>query len=91
MTESLLTACTPPPFTFTMPKFDPAELHAVACSGGKPVTFTVEGDARLIGENPIASEAGIATILLKTGPKPGTIQIVARSGELGGQLTAQTK
>ena len=46
------------------------------------VNFTVEGDAALIGENPVSAEAGVATILLRTGLKGGTIKIHATSGNL---------
>lgn len=46
------------------------------------VTFTVEGDAMLIGENPVKTEAGIAAILLRTGLKGGSIKISASSGNL---------
>ena len=47
----------------------PDDAHAV--------TFTVEGDAELIGDNPRKAEAGISTILLKVGKKPGIVKITA--------------
>jgi beta-galactosidase len=56
-----------------------------------PVTFTVEGDAKLIGENPISSEAGIAAVLVKTGTSSGSITLVATSGTLTGKLTIIAK
>jgi len=43
------------------------------------ITFSVQGDAELIGKNPIESEAGIASIILKAGKKGGTIKIQAQS------------
>lgn len=47
------------------------------------IVFTVEGDATLIGENPVNAEAGIATILLRTGIKGGKVKIQASSESLG--------
>ncbi len=49
----------------------------------RPVTFKAEGDCVLIGQNPIEAEAGIASVLLKTGHNPVTIKInaVARGVE----------
>lgn len=67
------------------------ESGTVVPNNKLPVTFTVEGDAVLVGENPINSEAGIASILLKTGPKPGTVRIKAQSGELWGATMLPTE
>lgn len=43
----------------------------------RAITFTVEGDAVLIGDNPRNAEAGISTILLKAGKKQGIVKIKA--------------
>ena len=56
-----------------------------------PVTFTVEGDAQLIGDNPITAEAGIATILLKTGTQAGAIFLQATTEKLTGTLKAESQ
>ena len=47
------------------------------------VTFSIaEGNAELIGENPIKAEAGIATIILKTKDLKKPIKILAKSENL---------
>lgn len=56
-----------------------------------PVTFTLEGDAQLIGENPINAEAGIAPILLKSGSMPGNVVVRATSGNMTGELIVTTR
>ena len=53
--------------------------------------FTVEGDASIIGENPIAAEAGIATVLLKTGVKGGAIQLKATADALNGEIVVDAE
>lgn len=47
-----------------------------------PVHFTVKGAARLIGQNPMKAEAGIATILLQASRKASKITIEARADGL---------
>jgi len=42
------------------------------------VRFIIKGNGKLIGQNPIKAEAGIATILLQAGNKPASITLDAR-------------
>jgi beta-galactosidase len=43
------------------------------------VTFNLEGSGMLIGENPVAFEAGIASIILKTGKDISNLKITAKT------------
>ncbi|WP_291859067.1 glycoside hydrolase family 2 TIM barrel-domain containing protein [Marinilabilia sp.] len=54
----------------------------VVPEASQSVTFEVEGDATLIGANPINAEAGIATVLLKAGNRVGAITVTASSNGL---------
>ena len=54
-----------------------------------PITFTIEGDAKLVGENPINAEGGIAAILIKTGTKPGPVIVRGNGGNLAGEVKVE--
>jgi len=62
------------------------EAGTVVPSSKIPITFAVEGDAKLVGENPINAEGGIAAILVKTGAKPGPVTVRGNSGSLSGEV-----
>jgi beta-galactosidase len=58
----------------------------------RAITFTVEGDAELIGDNPRNAEAGISTILLMAGKTPGIVKIKASAeGLTAGELVVKAK
>jgi len=46
------------------------------------VSFSVQGDAEIIGKNPIRAEAGIATVLLRAGESAGQVTIRAEASGL---------
>jgi beta-galactosidase len=48
------------------------------------VTFTVEGPGKLVGENPVVAEAGVASILLVAGREAGVITVSAGAAAVEG-------
>lgn len=57
----------------------------------RAVSYTVEGDAELIGDNPRKAEAGISSILLRAGKMPGTLKIKASAEGLAtGEIEIRT-
>jgi beta-galactosidase len=62
-------------------------VYATVCDAtGNPVSgsnaaiqFSVKGNGKLIGQNPISAEAGIATILVQASLIPGNITVEAKA------------
>ena len=55
------------------------------------IQFLVKGNGKLIGQNPIKAEAGIATILLQATAIPGNIIVEAKSiGLIPGKIILTT-
>jgi len=58
----------------------------------RAITFAVEGDAELVGDNPRKAEAGISTILLKAGKTAGTVKIKATAeGLIAGEIVVNVR
>ena len=55
------------------------ESGTVIPDNSRLVNLKVEGDAVVIGSNPVETEAGVASMLLKAGDNPGIIKIFATS------------
>jgi beta-galactosidase len=53
--------------------------RTVVHSYNHPVQFSIEGPGSLIGQNPINTEAGIATILLQSKDESGEIKVTANT------------
>ena len=54
-------------------------LYRIPCQGKRPIQFSVKGNGKLIGQNPVSAEAGIATILLQASAIPGNITVEAKA------------
>ncbi|MEO6453064.1 MAG: DUF4982 domain-containing protein, partial [Ginsengibacter sp.] len=56
------------------------------------VKFTISGDGEIIGPPIVSAEAGIATILIKAGAKPGQIKISSQAeGLTGGSISVLSR
>jgi beta-galactosidase len=59
------------------------ENGTVVVDTNSPVTFTVDGPARIVGGQSVCAIAGIASVLLQAGLDAGPITITASAPELG--------
>jgi len=55
-----------------------------------PITFTLEGPAKLIGDNPFALIGGTCAVWIRAGEMPGTVCLTAKHPRLGSQTVAFT-
>lgn len=62
----------------------------IVTSANDEVTFEVEGAAVIIGDHPVQSEAGIATVLLQSRPVPGEVIVTAHAKGLTSAVTRFT-
>ncbi len=59
---------------------------------GRAITYSIEGDAELIGDNPRKAEAGVSTILLRAGKTAGVLKVKASADGLNsGEMEINTK
>jgi beta-galactosidase len=68
---------------------DPA--GTVVWDSSVPVKFTVTGAGSIVGPTEIHAEAGIATVLVRGGLRPGAVRIQASAGNLKGELTLRAR
>lgn len=58
----------------------------------RAITFAVEGDAELVGDNPRKAEAGISTILLMAGKTQGIVKVkAAAEGLTAGEIVVNVR
>jgi beta-galactosidase len=67
------------------------EYGTVIPEATNAVEFILRGPARLLGQNPIAAEAGIASILVETRGQAGVVEIEAKSAGLSAVTKIQIK
>ena len=66
------------------------EFGAIRTYANDPVTFTLEGPAKLIGDNPISLVGGTCAVWIRAGEEPGTVKLTARHQRLGSQTVEFT-
>jgi beta-galactosidase len=66
------------------------EFGAIRNFANEPITFNLEGPAKLIGDNPFSLIGGTCAVWIRAGETPGTVRLTARHPRLGAQSIAFT-
>ena len=61
------------------------EFGAMRNYANDPITFTLEGPGKLIGDNPFALVGGTGAVWLRAGEEPGVLRLTAKHPRLGVQ------
>jgi beta-galactosidase len=66
------------------------EFGAVRTYANDPVIFTLEGPAKLIGDNPFALIGGTCAVWIRAGERPGNVRLTAKHPRLGSKTVDLT-
>ncbi len=61
------------------------EFGAIRPYANDPVSFTLEGPAKLIGDNPFSLIGGTGAVWIRAGETPGAVRLTAKHPRLGSQ------
>ncbi len=64
------------------------EFGAVRPFANDPISFTLEGPARLIGDNPFSLVGGVCAVWVRAALTPGTVRLTAKHPRLGSQTVS---
>ena len=66
------------------------EFGAMRTYANDPIAFTLEGPAKLIGDNPFALAGGTCAVWVRAGEQAGTVRLTAKHPRLGTQSVSIT-
>ena len=66
------------------------EFGAMRTYANDPIAFTLEGPAKLIGDNPFALTGGTCAVWVRAGEQAGTVRLTAKHPRLGEQSVSIT-
>jgi len=66
------------------------EFGAVRTYANDPVTLTLEGPGKLIGDNPFSLIGGTGAVWIRAGEKPGALRLTAKHPRLGSETVEFT-